>query len=195
MPNARCSLRLSVPPLWLIGVCLFLPTVRACSKMESPATLMRGDHGFFVALLSPYLVAQLLGILAIVALARGRVGRGLGVSSAILTLLAAASTVTLAVVGLGERSPHFTERLWSCAAGIAFLGGVLVMWRARRTEPFERLARLHAAYTIFTLPLAALLCRIAFEDGLHKIGYGAPLFLAAEAALAVLAFRTLSSRE
>ena len=71
MPNARRSLRLSIPPLWLIGVCLFLPTVRACSKMESPASLLVGDKGAFVALLAPYLVAQLLVILTIVALGRG----------------------------------------------------------------------------------------------------------------------------
>ena len=186
-------LRFSAPPLWLIGVCLFLPTVRACSKMESPASLLGGDGGFFVALLSPWLVAQLLGILAIVALARGRVGRGITVGSAILTLSAAASSVVLAAVSCFDRA-KLSEQLWSCAAGVAFVAGVVVMWRARRLEPFARLSRFVAAYTLFTLPVAALLCRIAVEDGLHKIGIGAPLFVGAVAALAFLHARALSSR-
>jgi hypothetical protein len=68
------------------------------------------------------------------------------------------------------------------------------MWHAQRLEPFARLGRFHAAYTIFTLPVAALLCRIAIGDGLHKVGIGAPLFVAAVAALAFVHARALSSR-
>ena len=68
------------------------------------------------------------------------------------------------------------------------------MVRARKLEPWLRLQRLHAAYTIFTLPLAVLLARIGCEDGLRKLGFGAPLFLAAVAALAIVQARALSSR-
>ena len=187
MPNARRSLRLSVPPLWLIGVCLFLPTVRACSKMESPASLLVGDKGAFVALLAPYLVAQFLAILTIVALGRDRVGRGVSIAAAALATAAAASSVMLATVFFHSRS--VTESLWSLGSAAAFVAGVVVMVRARRLEPWARLVRLHAAYAIFTLPLAAFLCRIAVEDGPGKLGIGAPLFVAAVVALAALHLR------
>jgi hypothetical protein len=190
--GTRRSLRLSLPPLWLIGVCLFLPTVRACEKMETPAQFLLDDKGFFLALLTPYLVAGAIAVLGIVALARGEVSRRISMATAGLVLTAGASTVTLALVGLDGR--HLVELFWSVWSGVAFVGGVIVMLRARRLEPWTRLARLYAAYTIFTLPLAALLCRIAFDDGLRKIGFGAPLFVGAVAALALIHARTLSSR-
>ena len=190
MANPRRTLRLSVPPLWLIGLCLFLPTVRACERMESPAEFLAGDKGWFIALLMPYVVAQGLAILAIVALARGRIGRGVSAATAALVLAAGASSVALAMVGLdGHR---LDEELWSGGAGAAFVAGAIVMLRARRLEPWARLARLHAAFTIFTLPLATLLVRIAIGDGLHKIGIGAPLFVAAVAALVVVHARALA---
>jgi len=173
-----------VPPLWLIGLCLFLPTVRACERLQSPADFLVGDKGWFIALLTPYVVAQILGILAIVALARGRVGRGISVATAGLVLAGGSSAVALSMVGFDGR--RFDEAVWSCLAGAAFVAGVLVMARARHLEPWTRLARLHAAFTIFTLPLAALIVRIAVGDGLHKIGVGAPLFVVAVAALVVV---------
>lgn len=189
MANPRRTLRRSIPPLWLIGLCLFLPAVRACSRVESPAEFLVGDGGWFIALLTPYVVAQILGILAIVALARGRVGRGLTVASAGLALAASASAVALSTVGFDGR--RFDEAVWSALAGAAFVAGVLVMVRARRLEPWTRLARLHAAFTIFTLPVATLLLRIIIGDGIHKVGVGAPLFVAAVAALVVVHARGL----
>ncbi|HEY2746112.1 MAG TPA: hypothetical protein VGL86_15860 [Polyangia bacterium] len=193
MPTPRRSIRFSVPPLWLIGVCLFLPTVRACEKLESPAQFLVGDKGWFVALLAPYVVAQLVAILAIVALARGFVSRRINIATTLLVLAAGASPVALTLVCF-DGTPRLIELIWSGLAGVAFLAGAAVMLRARKLEPWARLQRMHAAYTIFTLPLAALLARIAVEDGLHKIGFGAPLFLAAVAALAIVHARALSCR-
>ncbi len=193
MPTPRRSIRFSVPPLWLIGVCLFLPTVRACSKLESPAQLLVDDKPWFTALLAPYLVAQLIAILAVVALARGLVSRRITIATALATLAAGSSAVMLTIIGFDEH-PHLEDQIFSVLAGIAFVAGVAVMLRARRLEPWTRLSRLHTAYTIFTLPLAALLARIAIEDGLHKMGFGAPLFLGAVAALAIVQARALSSR-
>jgi SAM-dependent methyltransferase len=101
---ARRALKLSVPPLWLIGVCLFLPTVRACEKMESPASLLWGSPPFFSGLLAPYLVAQLLAIVVIVALARGRVTAWATRAVALFVVLSGASAVLLAVSGIDRRS-------------------------------------------------------------------------------------------
>jgi hypothetical protein len=191
MPTGRRSLMRSLPPLWLIGVCLFLPTVRACEKMESPASLLWGEKPFFLGLLAPYLVAQLLVVLGIVALARGRVSPLVTRATATLVVLAGASAALLAVIGLEKRTGA-VDQAWSVFAGGCFAAAVAVLVRARSLEPWTRLAHFYAAYTIFTLPLASLLARIVVGDGWHKVGYGAPLFLAAVAALAVVHARTLA---
>ena len=65
MERSRRSVLLSVPPLWLIGVCLFLPTVRACERMETPATLIRGGPILFSGMLSPYLFAAVAALFVI----------------------------------------------------------------------------------------------------------------------------------
>ncbi|MGZ3439570.1 MAG: hypothetical protein ACXVDD_08635, partial [Polyangia bacterium] len=103
---------------------------------------------------------------------------------------AGASAVLLALTGIEGRNA--TEQAWCVFAGGCFAAGVAVLVRARALEPWTRLAHLHAAYTIFTLPLASLLARILVGDGWHKVGYGAPLFLVAVAALAGVHARTLA---
>lgn len=190
--GARRALKLSVPPLWLIGVCLFLPTVRACEKMESPASLLWGSPPFFAGLLAPYLLAQLLAIVVIVALARGRVTPLAMRAAALLVVLSGASALLLAVSGIDGHRP--SELLWCLFAALAFVAASVVMLRARTLDPWTRLARLIAAFTLMTLPLAAFLARIVVGDGVHKVGIGAFAFLAAVAALAVVHARALSSR-
>jgi hypothetical protein len=192
MPASRRSVMFSLPPLWLIGVCLFLPTVRACEKLESPASLLWGSPPFFTGLLAPYLVAQLLAIVVVVALARGRIAPLLTRAAAVLVVVSGASSALLAIVGL-ERRNHLDEQLWSVFAGLCFVAAGVVMVRARRLEPWTRLAHFLAAYTIFTLPMATLLARILVGDGLHKIGYGAFVFFAAYAALVGVHVRTLGA--
>ncbi|HEX8954492.1 MAG TPA: hypothetical protein VF945_21705 [Polyangia bacterium] len=189
MSGPRRSLLRSLPPLWLIGVCLFLPTVRACSKLESPAQLLWGSKPLFVAMLSPYLVAQLLVIVGVVALARGRVGPLLLRAATALAALAGASAAVLAILGFDGRD--LAAQLWRVFAGVCLAGGALVLVRARRLEPWTRLDRCYAAYTIFTLPLGALAARIVVGDGPLRVGVGAWGFLAAVAALVVVHARAL----
>jgi uncharacterized membrane protein len=189
---ARRALKLSVPPLWLIGVCLFLPTVRACEKMESPASLLWGSPPFFSGLLAPYLVAQLLAIVVIVALARGRVTAWATRAVALFVVLSGASAVLLAVSGIDR--PCAAEVLWCLLAALSFVAAIVVMLRARALDPWLRLERFVAAFTLMTLPLATFLARILIVDGVHKVGIGAYGFLAAFAALAVVHARALSSR-
>ena len=68
-------------------------------------------------------------------------------------------------------------------AGLSFVVGAIVFARAWRAEEWTRILRLHAAYVIFTLPMATLLARIVVGDGPRRVGVGAWLFLVAYAAL------------
>jgi len=191
MSGPRRSLKFSLPPLWLIGLCVFLPTVRGCQTLQSPAQLMWGAPLPLIAMLSPYLVAQLLVIVAVVALGRGHAGPLVTRATAALAGVAATSAAVLAILGFDGHD--LAALLWRVFAGVCLVGGVAVLGRARRLEPWTRLVRYHAAYAIFTLPMAALLLRIVVEDGPRRVGVGAWAFLAAFLALAVVHIRSLVS--
>ncbi len=191
MSAPRRWTKLSLPPLWLIGLCLFLPTVRACEKLESPAQLLWGSKPLFVALLAPYLVAAPLVVVGVIALGRARVTPPLGRAAIALAVGAAASAAVLAALGLDGRD--FVAQLWRAFAALALVAGAVVLVRARRLEPWARFGRTYAAYTIFTLPMAALLARIVVADGPQRCGVGAFVFLAAFAALVVVHARQLVS--
>lgn len=192
MRDPRRSLKMSLPPLWLIGVCLFVPTVRSCERLESPAQLLGDSSPLLALLLSPYVVAQLLVVVAIVALARGRVGRLTTASTAALAALTATSAGMLALVAFDRHD--LSAQLWRSFAACCLVAGAIVYARALGREPWARLWRLHSAYVLFALPMAALLARIVVGDGPHRVGAGAWLFLAAFGALAVVhAGRLVSS--
>ena len=191
MQTSRRSLKLSLPPLWLMGVCLFLPAVRSCEKLESPAQLLFDSKPLFAMMLSPYVVAQALVVVAVAALALGRVGRFATWATALLAGVAASSAGVLAVLGFDGHS--LSDQLWRLFAAVCLAGGVLVFARALRRDEWTRLLRLHAAYTIFTLPMAALLARIVVGDGVDRVGVGARLFLLAYGALVVVHARELLS--
>jgi hypothetical protein len=192
MPDSRRSLKLSLPPLWLIGLCLFLPAVRSCEKLVSPAQLLADSKPLFAMMLSPYVVAQLLVVVAVMALARGAVGRGGTIATAILVGLAASSAGVLAALGFDGRD--LVAHLWRLFAAVCFVVGVVVYVRALRTgEEWTRLYRLHTAYVVFTLPMAWVLARIVVGDGPSRVGVGAFVFLAAFAALLVVHARQLLS--
>jgi len=184
MSTSRRSLKLSLPPLWLIGVCLFLPTVRSCNKLESPAQLLSDSKPLFAMMLSPYVLAQLLVVVAIVALGRGAVGRFATWATATLVGLAASSAGVLAALPFDGH--EFDDQLWRVFAGLSLVGGAIVYARALRRDEWTRLWRLHSAFVLFTLPMAALLTRITLHDGPHGVGFGAYLFLVAFDALAVV---------
>ena len=191
MQTSRRSLKLSLPPLWLMGVCLFLPAVRSCENLESPAQLLFDSKPLFAMMLSPYVVAQALVVVAVAALALGRVGRFATWATALLAGVAASSAGVLAVLGFDGHS--LSDQLWRLFAAVCLAGGVLVFARALRRDEWTRLLRLHAAYTIFTLPMAALLARIVVGDGVDRVGVGARLFLLAYGALVVVHARELLS--
>jgi hypothetical protein len=165
--------------------------VHGCRTLQSPAQLAWGAPLPLIALLSPYFVAQLLVIVGVVALGRGRVGSLATRATAALAAVAASSAAMLALVGFDGHD--LAAQLWRAFAGLCLAGGVVVLVRARRLDPWTRLCRYHAAYAIFTLPMAALLLRIVVEDGPHRVGVGAWAFLAAFVALAVVHLRSVVS--
>src|SRR4051812_41800428 len=114
MDRPRRALLRSVPGLWLIGVCLFLPMVRACEKLESPAQLIRDEPLPFTAMLSPLLVAEALAVVTIVALARGYVSRRL--SRLTLALVVAAAPSSLALTAPVVLARYSDEKLWGLYA-------------------------------------------------------------------------------
>jgi len=191
MPGPRRSLKFSLPPLWLIGLCLFLPSVRACETLESPAQLMGGAKPLFILMLSPYLVAQLLVVVAVIALARGHAGRFATRATAALVVVTSSSAAVLAILGFDGHD--LVAQLWRLGAAVCCVAGAFVFVRALRAEPWTRLLRLHTAYVIFTLPMAALLARIVVGDGPARVGVGAFAFLAAFAALVVVHARAFVS--
>jgi hypothetical protein len=184
MDRARRLLVRSVPSLWLMGVCVFLPMVRACEKLESPASLIRGEPLPFAAMLSPLVVAELIAILLIVMLARGYVSRALSRLAFALVLAASSSSLALTAPFLLAR--HADEQLWGLYAAACFVAAATLLWRARRLDGWQWPARLVGVFAVLTLPVATLLARIIVEDGPHKVGVGAWLFLAAEATLLAL---------
>lgn len=193
MERSRRAALWSVPPLWLIGVCLFLPTVRSCDHMESPAQLVRGQPLFMSGMLSPFLLAELLAVVVIVALARRHVGKWLGRAALSVGLLALASPAILAVCDLATR--HLDEQAWGLFAVGNFAVAAWVLWRARAASGFDRLALVVGAFTAATVPLATLLARILVEDGRRNVGVGGWCFLAATAALVAIQLALLRSRD
>jgi hypothetical protein len=190
MERSRRAALFSVPPLWLIGVCLFLPTVRSCDHMESPAQLIRGGKWLFMSgMLAPFLLAELLAILIIVMLARGYVGKWIGRATLALVIGCAASPVILAVCDV--TSHHLGEQAWALAGFGAVAAAAVVLWRARAVTAFARQAHYLAAFAFLNLPLALLLVRILVEDGRRNVGIGGWIYLGASATLAAIHARAL----
>jgi hypothetical protein len=189
MERSRRAALFSVPPLWLIGVCLFLPTVRSCDHMESPAQLVRGQPLFMGGMLSPFLLAELLAILVIVTLARGHVGKWIGRATLALVVLTAASPAILGVCDVASR--RIEEQAWGLVAFGAIVAAAVVLWRARRVTAFGRQAHLLAAFAFLNLPLATLLTRILVEDGRRNVGVGGWIYLGASLTLVAIHARNL----
>ena len=185
MERSRRSVLLSVPPLWLIGVCLFLPTVRACERMETPASLIRGGPVLFSGMLAPYLFAELLAILCIVALARHRLTPFLRRATLAAVALSGASACVLTYMSFFPESNH-TEQQWGVFDLACIAAAVAAVWRARRAGEWTRQARALVAFTFLTLQMAVFLARIGITDGPRHLGYGAwPLFAAVVALCAI----------
>jgi hypothetical protein len=170
MERNRHATFLSAPGLWLLGVSLFLPTVRACERMESPASLVR-DSWPFAAMLAPYLLADVLLVLVVIALCRVVVPRFCSRAMLALVPLAAASPACLVYAGLDH--PHGNDATLAIVAGLSLIVAVNVWIFALRGAGWRRMALLVATFAILSTPLGCLLALIVFEDGPHRVGIGA----------------------
>jgi hypothetical protein len=185
MERSRRTVLSSLPPLWLIGVCVFLPMVRACQRMESPASLIAEGPLVFSGLLAPFVVAELMAILGIVALARGRLTPLVTRATFLLVVLTAASGCIFVAIALAERGPR-SEHLWGALSLSFLVAGAAVLVRAWRRDGWARQAELYRAYTLFALPLAVELGRIVIAEDRRHVGIGAVGYLVAVAALAII---------
>jgi hypothetical protein len=171
--------------MWLIGVCVFLPTVRCCQRMESPASLVREGPLLFAGLLAPFFVAELLCILGIVALARNRTTRLLTGATIALVFAAAGSGSLFGFMSLWDKHSPF-EHAWGVLMLTLVAAGMVMMMRARWQNSWARQADLYAAFTLFALCLAIQMARIVADDGVRHLGIGGWLYLAATGALVAI---------
>jgi hypothetical protein len=176
MERSRRSVLFSLPPLWLIGVCVFLPTVRCCERMESPASLVYGGPYLFAGLLAPFFVAELLA---------NRTTPRLTAATVVLVFLSAASGSLFGFMSLWDKHSPF-EHAWGVLMLTLVAAGLVMLVRARFCQSWARQADLYAAFTVFALCLAIQMGRVVAEDGLRHLGIGGWLYLAAVAALVVV---------
>jgi len=148
------------PLLWLLGLCAFMPLMRACNEVQTPAQLMAGSPGF-VALFAPYALALPLALATMWALKRGPGG-----GTAAFSLLAAAATLISPVlilwVELDERHGRFAFVRMGFEA-LALLAALLVLVRALVVRGWRRQAAALTAFALAALPLGVMLS-YAFDD-------------------------------
>jgi hypothetical protein len=184
--RSRLQALLSTPFLWLIGVALFLPTVKACERVESPASLLRGELLPWAPLLSPFLVAELLAVIVLLALLLHAVpSRRWYRATLALTLPLFASPATLVYCFL-ERPTHLTDQLFALGSTLAMGLAAAVLVRGARGDGWRRIGSCLSAYTILTLPLAIWFLCICVEDHGRTMYAGGWCFFAGVLGLGVV---------
>lgn len=180
---------LSTPCLWLIGVTLFLPSVRGCHEMQSPAQLMAEDPLRNVFWLSPFLVAELLAILTLIPLLKKvePSWRIWGLSLA--TVIPAFGSPAFFLVIVEREKPLFQWYAAGAALSVGLALALIVSGARKRGWP--RHVHLLAAFTSLTLPLATFAAQIFIMDGPKAVSIGAYTFVAATAGLTLLTGSTL----
>lgn len=178
-----------MPPLLLIACAFFLPTIRVCNTVESPASLTAEG---LVWIVPWYLCALVLAAVTVVALVKLRAPSRAGW---IAGGLAVGSCGCVAVAGLVAVAPEFVTNDDGAAAMLLLLalpvcvalGGVLAQ-RARRHRGWPAWTRLLLVYWLMLLPLVVLLAHAALEksDRTETFGIGAYVVLAGIAALGVV---------
>jgi hypothetical protein len=156
----RVAAWLSTPWLALIGISIFLPTVRSCSHDESPATMLDGPVAMCV--LAPYFAAVLLLGVVAVALSFKSAVRACGGASIAIAALAAVLPLPFF-----ERWNSGTMA-WAVSAAAAIALCVVAV----RARPWPRITTALGAWTFASLPLAgALLDEAVKSEALgHLVG-------------------------
>lgn len=154
--RARRASAANTAALWALVVAFFVPCVRICGRVESPAEVVAKDPPFALVALPTYLLALALALSTMVFLSRS-IGPTDGARRVYRVLLAlyglVASGAALAILGgaiADARSPL------AFSLGVLMLGAAVtgwVRWRAsRRYEPWLGWAALSYAFAAFTVP-------------------------------------------
>jgi hypothetical protein len=173
--------------LWLIGVTLFLPTVRACERVVSPATLIHDDALTFAPMLAPFLCAELLAILLLLPLLRRVEPSRRWWLAALATVLPVFASPGLFLYGSFRHLPvRLEDQLFGGGALVAVVLAVAVLVIGAGKTGWPRLMSSVAAFTILTLPLTICFVHDLIEEHLRHVYIGGVTFVSAMLALTLL---------
>jgi len=171
--SARALATRTSPLLWLLGLCLFLPCVKSCGSAISPVGLA-AEGPVLLPLMTPFLLAQPLAIVTIVALLRRRApGRKLSLLATLLVALTLSSPLLLVDIDYCDRG--WPLLLVDAALALAALA---LLVRARRATAWPRHALTLSAFGLASLPLGLFLLDIAGHHA-HDLRVGGWLSLVA----------------
>jgi hypothetical protein len=179
--------------MWLVGLCLFLPCVQSCQHVTSPVELLADEPQLTLPLLAPFVLAQPLAIITIVALLR-RVppGRRLGALSTILAWLTLASPLLVAAL---DRADGLSPWQLRVAVDVAAMVGALALaWPRRDVAGWQRHAQRLTAFALASLPLGMLMLRLGFAHDLRLGGWLAMPALLALPAITLPSLRAITRR-
>jgi hypothetical protein len=192
--RSRLGALFSTPFLWLIGVATFLPTVKACERVESPASLIRGGPLPFSLLLSPFVVAELLAVIILLAgLLRAEPSRRWWLATLALVVPAFSSPATL-VYCFCDKPTHLTDQLYILGSALASLAALVILIRGVRADGWGRILASVRAFTVLSLPLAVWFVHLELEEHLRHVYAGGPLFVGGMIGLVAVAARFRPSR-
>jgi hypothetical protein len=182
----------SIPPLLLIVLAFFLPTVKVCTAVESPMALV-GDGLVWVA--TPYATAAVLIVVTALALRRASPPGRVGVYVASVAIGGCGLVgVGLLVIVLLDADADLASTIWCGGTTLALgLGGAFAA-RARQVGHWSRWLLLIATYTCWAAPIGLLLVLIMLEPNADRMAVpGAHAYLLALAALALITAHAIVS--
>ncbi len=179
----------TVPPLVLVVCAFFLPTLRVCNVVETPADFVADGLVWIVPwYLSAFVVAAVTVVALIKLRAPARPGwivAGIGVGCCACVALAG---VVAAAAALPDGRDTLVAMLVLAGLLICLGASVQIVRRARAHHGWKAWTRLLLLQWVLLLPLVALLILFALDGGDSKptLGIGAYVVFAAVAALGVV---------
>jgi len=163
-PTRRASI-----PLGLLAITFFLPMADACNEVVSPLSYIRSGNFATALWLAPtFATAAILTA----AIWRSRSGAPKTAAAFVATTALVITLPVLAILFLSD-SGWLQAPLYAGASVASWL----LLRRARRAQPAEKLSALLDVYVVAVLPLAVAILSVAKYFGAH-------IFLAAYATLA-----------
>lgn len=156
------SVRVS-PLLWLVGLCMFLPLVKACGQTETVTSLAATSPGL-AWVFAPYFAAIPLALATSWALRRGAPGRALGLVALVVTVATFASAGFILYLESHEHTLDAIDRVRLAFETLAAFGASMLIIRALRIGGWRRHALVLTAYGLAALPLALLWAHLGGGD-------------------------------